>query len=166
MSRRKKSHDEGHEGGHADERWLITYADMITLLMVLFIVLFAMSKVDQAKYISLASGLAGSFSETKPNITPGGTGVAQPFIPGQPMVQIAPPANPSLTPPGGKVPDPGKDSPGKRGSSSSDPGEGAKVAVGYEDQSFGSAKQRIQAGCDGQPPKLRRAAVAAAESSS
>jgi flagellar motor protein MotB len=36
MSRRKKGHDDGHEGGHADERWLITYADMITLLMVLF----------------------------------------------------------------------------------------------------------------------------------
>ena len=75
MSRRKKGHDDGHEGGHADERWLITYADMITLLMVLFIVLFAMSKVDQAKYISLAAGLAGSFSETKPNITTGGQGV-------------------------------------------------------------------------------------------
>lgn len=32
------------------ERWLLTYADMITLLLVLFIVLFALSKVDQAKY--------------------------------------------------------------------------------------------------------------------
>lgn len=32
------------------ERWLLTYADMITLLLVLFIVLFAISKIDQAKY--------------------------------------------------------------------------------------------------------------------
>ncbi len=32
------------------ERWLLTYSDMITLLLVLFIVLFALSKVDQAKY--------------------------------------------------------------------------------------------------------------------
>ena len=80
MSKRKKGHDDGHEGGHADERWLITYADMITLLMVLFIVLFAMSKVDQAKYISLASGLAGSFSETRPNITAGGAGVGTPTV--------------------------------------------------------------------------------------
>ena len=31
----------GHEGG--DERWLLTYADMITLLMTLFMVLFAIS---------------------------------------------------------------------------------------------------------------------------
>lgn len=32
------------------ERWLLTYADMITLLLVLFIVLFALSKVNEAKY--------------------------------------------------------------------------------------------------------------------
>jgi chemotaxis protein MotB len=32
------------------ERWLLTYADMITLLLVLFIVLFAISSVDQAKF--------------------------------------------------------------------------------------------------------------------
>lgn len=32
------------------ERWLLTYADMITLLLVLFIVLFALSKINQAKY--------------------------------------------------------------------------------------------------------------------
>ena len=37
---------------HSDnnDRWLLTYADMITLLLVLFIVLFALSKIDEAKY--------------------------------------------------------------------------------------------------------------------
>ena len=30
---------------HADERWLLTYADMITLLMALFIVMWAISSV-------------------------------------------------------------------------------------------------------------------------
>jgi chemotaxis protein MotB len=39
---------EHHESGQ--ERWLLTYADMITLLLVLFIVLFALSKINQAKY--------------------------------------------------------------------------------------------------------------------
>ena len=29
---------------------MLTYADMITLLLVLFIVLFALSKINQAKY--------------------------------------------------------------------------------------------------------------------
>jgi chemotaxis protein MotB len=39
---------EHHEANQ--ERWLLTYADMITLLLVLFIVLFALSKINQAKY--------------------------------------------------------------------------------------------------------------------
>lgn len=44
----KGSHGEEPEAN--GERWLLTYADMITLLLVLFIVLFAISTVDQAKY--------------------------------------------------------------------------------------------------------------------
>ena len=51
-SRRVRSHG-AHGGDHEEEnseRWLLTYADMITLLFVLFIVLFALSKVNEAKY--------------------------------------------------------------------------------------------------------------------
>ena len=52
----------GHEEEHENhERWLVTYADMVTLLMVLFIVMFAMSQVDQNKYQELRSGLAAGF---------------------------------------------------------------------------------------------------------
>jgi len=40
----------GDHGEENSERWLLTYADMITLLFVLFIVLFALSKVNEAKY--------------------------------------------------------------------------------------------------------------------
>ena len=46
----------GGRGGHQEheeennERWLLTYSDMITLLLVLFIVLFAISRIDQAKF--------------------------------------------------------------------------------------------------------------------
>jgi Flagellar motor protein len=39
------------------ERWLLTYSDMITLLLALFIVLYAMSNVDQSKYEQLAAAL-------------------------------------------------------------------------------------------------------------
>lgn len=46
--RARRHHDEAH--GDNQERWLLTYADMITLLLVLFIVLFALSKINQAKY--------------------------------------------------------------------------------------------------------------------
>jgi chemotaxis protein MotB len=67
-------------GGHAEEhesseRWLLTYADMITLLMVLFIVLFAVSQVDQKKFAALKNGMAAGFgAETVFN---GGTGALQ-----------------------------------------------------------------------------------------
>jgi chemotaxis protein MotB len=46
------------------ERWLITYADMITLLMVLFIVMFAISQVDQRRFDQLKSGMAAAFGES------------------------------------------------------------------------------------------------------
>jgi chemotaxis protein MotB len=58
-SRRRKGG--GHEEHENHERWLVTYADMVTLLMVLFIVMFAMSVVDGKKFAELASGLAASF---------------------------------------------------------------------------------------------------------
>jgi chemotaxis protein MotB len=44
MSKKKQHHEE-----HIDETWLIPYADMLTLLLALFIVMFAMSKVDTEK---------------------------------------------------------------------------------------------------------------------
>jgi chemotaxis protein MotB len=45
---RREAVAEHHDS--SQERWLLTYADMITLLLVLFIVLFALSKINQAKY--------------------------------------------------------------------------------------------------------------------
>jgi chemotaxis protein MotB len=57
---RRRRHEEPEEHEN-HERWLVTYADMLTLLMVLFIVMFAMSQVDDAKYAALKSGLAEGF---------------------------------------------------------------------------------------------------------
>src|SRR3954465_377615 len=57
--KRPKKHEEEEHENH--ERWLVSYADMVTLLMCLFIVLFAMSQIDQQKFAALASGLASSF---------------------------------------------------------------------------------------------------------
>jgi chemotaxis protein MotB len=56
---RKKHHEEGHVN---HERWLVSYADMITLLMVLFVVLFAMGQTDKAKLDALRSSLQRAFS--------------------------------------------------------------------------------------------------------
>ena len=41
-------------------RWLLTYADLITLLMVFFVVLYSMSRVDAEKYKSLKNSLQRS----------------------------------------------------------------------------------------------------------
>jgi chemotaxis protein MotB len=57
--RRAKHHEEEEHENH--ERWLVSYADMVTLLMCLFIVLYAISQVDKAKFAQLASGLSTSF---------------------------------------------------------------------------------------------------------
>ena len=65
-------HEEHEEANH--ERWLLTYADMITLLMVLFIVLFAISVVDKKKFAALADGLSHNFGATN-KVLPAGTGV-------------------------------------------------------------------------------------------
>jgi chemotaxis protein MotB len=71
-SRRRKSggHDGGEEG---NERWLVTYADMLTLLLVLFIVLFSISVVNTSKYISLKTSLATAFGSGEKSLLDGGT---------------------------------------------------------------------------------------------
>ena len=58
---RRRGHEEEHEEHENHERWLVSYADMMTLLMVLFIVLFAISQVDQKKFAALKTGLAAGF---------------------------------------------------------------------------------------------------------
>jgi chemotaxis protein MotB len=53
--RRKKNSSTNHE------RWLLTYADMITLLLIFFVVMFAMSQVDVDKYEAITQSLQSSF---------------------------------------------------------------------------------------------------------
>ncbi len=62
--RGRRRPEEEHEEHANHERWLVTYADMLTLLMVLFIVMFSMSQVDQKKYTALKNGLADGFGVT------------------------------------------------------------------------------------------------------
>ena len=57
--KRKGSHEDEPE--HPDERWMASYMDMVTVLMCMFIVLFAMSTVDQSKFEKLANSLATGF---------------------------------------------------------------------------------------------------------
>lgn len=41
-----------------NERWLITYSDLITLLLIFFIVMYTMSKIDANKFEAVANSLA------------------------------------------------------------------------------------------------------------
>ncbi|OPH54658.1 flagellar motor protein MotB [Paenibacillus ferrarius] len=59
MSKKKKHED--HEE-HVDESWLIPYADLLTLLLALFIILFASSELDSKKYDSIMRSLNTAFT--------------------------------------------------------------------------------------------------------
>jgi len=50
----------GHDGG-GSMRWLLTYADMITLLLAFFVIMYAVSKVDAKKYKTFASSVQTAF---------------------------------------------------------------------------------------------------------
>ncbi len=70
--RSRKGHDEEHENS---ERWMVTYADMLTLLLVLFIVLYAISEVNTSKFAELKSGLASAFKNGQPSVLTSGSGI-------------------------------------------------------------------------------------------
>jgi chemotaxis protein MotB len=60
-AKRKKGGHEEHEEHVNHERWLVSYADMLTLLFVLFVVLYSMGSIDQKKFAQLAAGLSAGF---------------------------------------------------------------------------------------------------------
>lgn len=61
MSRKRDKGGGGHGGG-GEERWLLPYSDMITLLLGLFIVLFAMSSIDAKQFDNVRRSLAMTFN--------------------------------------------------------------------------------------------------------
>lgn len=77
--RRRKLLEPSHSGS---ERWLITYADLITLLMIFFVIMYAMSKLDSARYETLSVALQSQFSDGSSWI-PKGSGITGDEIPGK-----------------------------------------------------------------------------------
>lgn len=57
---KKRRHEEHEE--HVDESWLVPYADILTLLLALFIVLYSMNSVDQKKFEELSQAFSIAFS--------------------------------------------------------------------------------------------------------
>jgi chemotaxis protein MotB len=58
LKKRIKRNDESHEN---QERWLVSYADFITLLFAFFVVMYAVSSVNEGKYRVLSSSLVSAF---------------------------------------------------------------------------------------------------------
>ena len=63
MSVRGRRRVPAAENSHPDERWMASYLDMVTVLMCMFIVLFAMSSVDAEKFEALRNSLATGFGQ-------------------------------------------------------------------------------------------------------
>jgi chemotaxis protein MotB len=76
MSRLHKKFEEEHEE-HIDESWLIPYADILTLLLALFIVLFASSEIDKTKFRSIMEAFQSELTGTKIESTYSGLSVNQ-----------------------------------------------------------------------------------------
>jgi chemotaxis protein MotB len=83
--RGKRVHEEEHEN---HERWLVSYADMVTLLMVMFIVMFAISQVDEKRFNALKEGLAAGFGQSVSVMTGSDAVMEQPGI--APIPPVAP----------------------------------------------------------------------------
>ena len=65
MARRR--HHEEHEN---HERWLVSYADFITLLFAFFVVMYSISSINEGKYKILSDSLTGVFNQPDRAIKP------------------------------------------------------------------------------------------------
>ncbi|MDP3815841.1 flagellar motor protein MotD [Pseudomonas sp.] len=65
MARRR--HHEEHEN---HERWLVSYADFITLLFAFFVVMYSISSINEGKYKILSDSLTGVFNQPDRTIKP------------------------------------------------------------------------------------------------
>ena len=65
MSRKRRT--EEHEN---HDRWLVSYADFITLLFAFFVVMYSISSVNEGKYRVLSDSLVAAFREPARNLEP------------------------------------------------------------------------------------------------
>ncbi|NQX47251.1 OmpA family protein [Paenibacillus tritici] len=61
-------------GKESRDRWMITYADLITLLLIFFVILYAMSSLDSQKYALVSGSLSDTF-KSGGSVLEGGNGV-------------------------------------------------------------------------------------------
>ncbi len=63
---KKKKKFGGEEGGEEAEPWLLTYGDMMTLLMTFFVLLFSISTIDKVKLEQLGNSLGEAMGKQAP----------------------------------------------------------------------------------------------------
>ncbi len=68
MARSRRSSVE--EGPENHERWLISYADFITLLFAFFVIMYSISSVNEGKYRVLSDSLDDAFAEPEQTLDP------------------------------------------------------------------------------------------------
>ncbi len=76
---RRKKHDEEHEN---HERWMVSYADFITLLFAFFVVMYSLSSINEKKYRIMSNSLVQAFGQgaaTKPTVIEQETSGIQPL---------------------------------------------------------------------------------------
>ncbi len=93
---RKKKHEE-HEN---HERWLVSYADFITLLFAFFVVMYSVSAVNEGKYRVLSDSLVAAFRAPAKSLDPVqlGNPMRAPPVPNHEQ-NPTPPAKPGNIPP-------------------------------------------------------------------
>jgi chemotaxis protein MotB len=125
-----------HKGGHEDhaeheegERWLVSFADMMTLLFALFMVLFSISSVNTSKLTALQKSLQDAFSGA---VLSGGHSIMQTGSQTNPKRAAAEPPLASLT---------ALTSPASTSVSPRNGGEAKRAAA--EQEEFQALKRRI-----------------------
>ncbi|MFO1413533.1 MAG: flagellar motor protein MotD [Burkholderiales bacterium] len=88
---------EAEDGPHR-ERWLVSYADFITLMFAFFVVMYATSSVNEGKYRVVSDALFSAFRHTAavPRVEP----IAAPVPPPLPLIRARPPKPASNPAPG------------------------------------------------------------------
>lgn len=82
------SHDDEHEE-HVDERWLVSYADMMTLLFGLFVLLYSMATLDKKTVEQIRASTEAEFVAGGTTVAASPTPVATP----EPIPDVRPELN-------------------------------------------------------------------------
>ena len=96
MSRRRREPEE-----HVNhERWLVSYADFITLLFAFFVVMYSISSINEGKYKVISQALIGVFNDTDRSLKPIPIGEERPrtTMPEASQVEESPPSEAPVDP--------------------------------------------------------------------